>query len=109
MADSLYNRIQEAKDFLLAGFGEAPQAAVVCGSGLSGGMAQKRRMIRSFRFEEIPHFDRSTVPGHRGVITFGRLGTRPLLISEGRLHYYEGYPMAEVVFPVRVFASLGIE
>jgi purine-nucleoside phosphorylase len=105
---TLYDRIQERKTFLAA-FGEAPQVAVVFGSGLSGNMTQKLQGLKSFRFEEIPHFDRSTVPGHRGVITFGRLGTRPLLISEGRLHYYEGYPMSEVVFPVRVFASLGIE
>jgi purine-nucleoside phosphorylase len=109
MSQTFYERIQEAKDFLLSAFGESPKVAVVFGSGLSGGMTKTLQAPRSFRFEEIPHFDRSTVPGHRGALTFGRLGTTPLLISEGRLHYYEGYPMADVVFPVRVYASLGIE
>jgi purine-nucleoside phosphorylase len=109
MSLELYDRIQETKEFLLSAFGQAPQTAIVFGSGLSGEMTKKLERSRSFRFEEIPHFDRSTVPGHRGVLSFGHLGDLPVLISEGRLHYYEGYPMREVVFPVRVFASLGIK
>ncbi len=58
-------------------------------------------------YGEIPHFAASTVEGHRGELVFGRLAGRPAVVMNGRVHYYEGYTMRQVAFPVRVMQALG--
>jgi len=60
-------------------------------------------------YEEIPHFPASTVEGHAGELVFGRLGKKPLVAMKGRVHYYEGYTMKQVAFPVRVMRGLGAQ
>ncbi|MFO1518967.1 MAG: purine-nucleoside phosphorylase [bacterium] len=109
MSPSLYDRLQEAKDFLKNRLLYQPQIAVVFGSGLADAFLAKMEQRQTIRFEEIPHFKKSTVPGHGGALHCGVVRDYPVLVSEGRIHYYEGYTMREVVFPVRTYASLGLE
>ena len=86
---------------------EQPSLAVVLGSGLGklGDMIADPLVIP---YSEIPHFKASTAVGHKGNLIVGTLGGKTLLAMQGRFHYYEGYTMEEVTFPVRVFATLGI-
>lgn len=86
----------------------APQVGIVLGSGL-GALADSIETIGTLDYAEIPDFPRSTVPGHRGRFIYGRLGGKYVIAMEGRVHYYEGYPIRDVVLPVRVLCCLGIE
>ncbi|MBR1784642.1 MAG: purine-nucleoside phosphorylase [Bacteroidales bacterium] len=92
----------------LAGAGlPTPVAAIVLGSGL-GKLADAIENPLAMPYAEVPNFRRSTATGHKGNLIAGWLGGRPVLAMQGRFHYYEGYTMAEVTFPARVFARLGI-
>ena len=82
--------------------------AVILGSGL-GGFASKIEKTASLDYAEIPNFPVSTVEGHGGKLIFGHLAGKEIMVMQGRFHFYEGYPMQEVTFPVRVFKMLGIE
>lgn len=81
--------------------------AVICGSGL-GGLINKLTQAQVFDYSDIPHFPRSTVPGHAGRLVFGFLSGRACVMMQGRFHMYEGYPLSKVTFPVRVFCLLGV-
>lgn len=83
-----------------------PRAGVVLGSGL-GGAAESWKAEIEIPYEDLPHFPRSTAPGHRGRLVLGRLGGVPVAAMQGRCHLYEGYSAAQVVFPVRVMKLLG--
>lgn len=96
----LQQRLQEAGC-------EMPQVAIVLGSGL-GKLADSLEQPLTIPYSDIPHFKTSTAVGHKGNLIVGRLGGRSVLAMQGRFHYYEGYTMQEVTFPVRVFARLGI-
>jgi purine-nucleoside phosphorylase len=106
---SLFDKIQEAKQFLQARISIRPKLAIVFGSGLAGEFLTRAGFSAEIPFEEIPHFGKPTVAGHGGRLYAGLLKDVPLLVSDGRFHYYEGYSMAQVVFPIRVYASLGVE
>jgi len=82
--------------------------AVILGSGL-GGFAGKVEKTASLDYSEIPNFPVSTVEGHHGKLIFGKIGGKEILVMQGRFHFYEGYPMQDVTFPIRVFKMLGIE
>lgn len=86
----------------------APEIGIVLGSGL-GALADTIEPIGTLDYAEILDFPRSTVAGHRGRFIYGRLGGRYVIAMEGRVHYYEGYPIQEVVLPVRAMCALGIE
>lgn len=109
MNSSLHDRLQEARDFILSRVPAPPNAALVFGSNLAGEFLKRLEILKSFPFEEIPHFHSATVEGHGGVLHYGRLHGLSLIVADGRLHYYEGYPMSEVVFPVRAYACLGVK
>lgn len=81
--------------------------AIILGSGL-GDFAEELAEPVILPYAEIPHFPVSTVAGHAGRLVCGKLGEKKILAMQGRFHFYEGYPMEEVVFPVRVMAMLGI-
>ncbi len=98
----------ETADFIRGRFGKAPRVAVVLGSGL-GAFADELENAVSIPYDEIPHFVRSTVEGHAGRLVLGEIGGVPVAVQQGRFHYYEGYSMEQVIFPMRVFSRLGVE
>ncbi len=84
-----------------------PVCAIVLGSGL-GGLADEVTNATQIPFAEIPGWERSTAPGHAGELVVGTLSGKPVAVMKGRLHFYEGYDMAAVTFPIRVFGAWGI-
>lgn len=103
----LYKRIKESSSFIKKRVKGRPAFAVVLGSGL-GGLAKKIKVEARIPFEEIPNFPVSTLEGlHAGNFIVGELTGKTVVAMEGRVHYYEGYSMREVTFPVRVMRALG--
>jgi len=102
----LYDRIKEAKGFIRKETGFKAQIAVVLGSGL-GKLSQHMKEVARIPFGDIPHFPQSGVQGHAGELVLGTLGKKNVALMNGRVHYYEGYSMEEVTFPVRVLRALG--
>ncbi|XP_076983434.1 purine nucleoside phosphorylase [Tamandua tetradactyla] len=103
-----YEDYQHTAEWLLSHTKHRPQVAVICGSGL-GGLADTVTQAQSFNYSEIPNFPQSTVPGHVGRLVFGYLKDCPCVVMQGRFHYYEGYPLWKVTFPVRVFRLMGVD
>ncbi|MDR0823538.1 MAG: purine-nucleoside phosphorylase [Prevotella sp.] len=103
----MLQKIQETASFLRSKIDVIPDIAVILGTGL-GELAHEISDKKEIPYEEIPNFPVSTVEGHSGKLIFGQLGGKPVLAMQGRFHYYEGYTMREVTFPVRVFQALGI-
>ena len=85
-----------------------PAVAIVLGSGL-GRLADDVTAATRIPYADIPGWERSTAPGHSGELVVGTLGGKPVAVMRGRLHYYEGYDMAAIAFPVRVFKAWGID
>ena len=84
-----------------------PKIALVLGSGL-GAFADEFANATRIPYGKIPHFPRSTIQGHAGTLVVGKVGDVPVAAMQGRVHFYEGYPLKDVVFPMRVFGRLGI-
>lgn len=104
----LFDRIQETAAFLRTQISIRPRVGIILGSGL-GGLTDAVATEISIPYGRIPHFPRSTVEGHAGRLIFGILGGKPVVLMAGRFHYYEGYSLDEVTFPVRVMKALGAE
>ena len=104
----MYSKIQETAAWLRAIMPLQPTVAIVLGTGL-GRLAEEINVERAIAYEDIPNFPVSTVEGHSGRLIFGRLAGREILAMQGRFHFYEGYSMKEVTFPVRVMYELGIK
>jgi purine-nucleoside phosphorylase len=103
-----YDQVAEAAAFLSAGLGAlAPRVGIVLGSGL-GAAAEAVENPTIVPYSEIPHFPQSTVEGHSGRLVAGLLGGAPVIVMQGRVHYYEGYSPLEVTFPMRVLGMLGV-
>ena len=105
-ADFIEDKITEQQEGPGAG-GEKIETALVLGSGL-GGLADEIESPLKIEYADIPNFPAVTVPGHAGRIVCGQLEGKRVMVFQGRFHYYEGYPMEDVVLPVRVMALLGI-
>lgn len=103
-----YEQYKETADWLLANTEHRPLVAVVCGSGL-GNLADLLKEQVAFKYEDIPNFPNSTVPGHAGRLVFGNLNGKPCVCMQGRFHMYEGYPLWKVTFPIRVFHLIGVQ
>lgn len=101
-------KIQETAAWIKSHTTLRPTTAIVLGTGL-GRLAEEIEVIETFPYADIPNFPVSTVEGHSGCLIFGRLGGKEVLAMQGRFHYYEGYSMKEVTFPVRVMYELGIQ
>ncbi len=103
----MLQEINTTTDFLLSKIQVKPEIGIVLGSGL-GGLADKIEKTLSLSYSEIPNFPISTVEGHAGNLIFGQLGGKQVVAMQGRFHYYEGYGMDKVVFPIRVMKQVGI-
>lgn len=103
----MYAKIRETAAWLRERMPNAPSVAIVLGTGL-GQLAKRIDRTLSIPYSEIPNFPVSTVEGHSGELIFGRLGGKEVMAMEGRFHYYEGYTMQQVTFPVRIMSELGI-
>lgn len=102
-----FSRADDAAQFILERTSLHPHIAIVLGSGL-GGFADELQDATRIPYTEIPHFPQSTAIGHAGTLVIGKLKETPLAVMQGRVHLYEGYSPQEVVFPVRVFARMGV-
>ena len=98
----------ETADYIRARIGDVPDTAIVLGSGL-GVLAEELENKIVMNYKDIPHFPISTVPGHAGELIFGMLNYIPVLVMSGRFHYYEGYDINQVTFPIRAFSKLGVK
>lgn len=102
----LYDKIAEAKSHIAGRIARVPRVGLVLGTGL-GGMAESITTEAEIPYEDIPHFVKATGLGHDGTLIFGSLGGKDVVAMKGRIHYYEGYSMKEITFPVRVMRALG--
>ena len=105
-SDNLMYR--EAADYLASRIPGNPETAIILGSGL-GSLADQIESATVIPYAEIPHFMHSTAIGHKGNLIYGKLGGKEVLAMQGRFHYYEGYTMQQVTFPVRVMKLFGIQ
>ena len=104
----MLEKIKETAEFLKAQVAEMPKIAIILGSGL-GNLVDHMTDKKVIPYKNIPNFPVSTVAGHSGNFVFGKLGDKSVIVMQGRFHYYEGYDMKTVTFPVRVFKALGVE
>lgn len=103
----LYDQIQEAVSAIRQKTAFQPLTGIILGTGL-GKLADEVAAVAEIPYADIPHFARSTVHSHQGKLVFGHLAGHPVVVMAGRLHYYEGWTMQQVTFPVRVLKFLGI-
>jgi purine-nucleoside phosphorylase len=103
-----YDKITEATAFIRQRWNLAPKVSIILGSGL-GGISGALADAVTIPYDEIPHFARSTAHGHAGQLVCGLLAGIPVVVMEGRMHAYEGYPLQQITFPVRVLKRLGTE
>lgn len=102
------NNYAETAAYLAAHISGKPETAIILGSGL-GSLADKIENAEVIPYSEIPHFVRSTATGHKGNFICGTLGGKQVLAMQGRFHYYEGYSMEQVTYPIRIMKLLGIK
>ncbi len=104
----LYSRIAETAAFIKSLTECKPLIGIVLGTGL-GGLVKEITIEAEIPYEEIPHFPVSTVKGHAGKMIFGLLGNHKVMAMAGRFHYYEGYDMQQITFPIRVMKEMGVK
>lgn len=104
----MYAKIQETATWLKERISTKPETAIILGTGL-GRLADEIEVIERIPYNEIPNMPVSTVEGHSGCLLVGKLGGKDIIAMQGRFHFYEGYSMKEVTFPVRVMYELGIK
>ena len=102
-----FEQVQEAATYVRERIGEEPRIGIILGSGL-GGIAEVIEDKHVIPYGEIPHFVCSTAPGHKGQFVAGRFGGKPVICMQGRLHFYEGHALSDIIFPVRVMKLLGV-
>ena len=104
----MLEKIQETATFLRNKMHTFPETAIILGTGL-GSLVNDISDAYEINYQDIPHFPVSTVEGHSGKLIFGKLGNKDIMAMQGRFHFYEGYSMKEVTFPIRVMRELGIK
>lgn len=104
----MYEKIQETVKYLQEKGITKPDFGIVLGTGL-GGLVNIMEIAIKLSYHEIPNFPVSTVTGHSGTLIYGTLGNKTILAMQGRFHFYEGWEMDEVTFPIRVMKFLGVE
>ena len=103
----MLEQVNEAADYIRDKTSFAPTTGIILGTGL-GQLINKVKIEAQIAYADIPHFPVSTVESHSGHLIFGWLSEKPVVVMQGRFHYYEGYNMKQVTFPVRVLKKLGI-
>src|SRR5258707_5517435 len=104
----MYDQIQEATRAIQARWSGKPQIGIILGTGL-GALAEEIESPVKIAYEDIPHFPHSTVKSHAGRFVCGSLSGKSVVAMEGRFHFYEGYSLQQITFPVRVMKALGCE
>ncbi|MBN8679038.1 MAG: purine-nucleoside phosphorylase [Chitinophagales bacterium] len=104
----LYEQIQEAVAYIRRQTDFPARTAIVLGTGL-GNLTDDLRIVAEIAYPDIPHFARSTVQSHKGKLIFGYLAEHPVVVMAGRFHWYEGWSMEQVTFPIRVLKFLGVQ
>ncbi len=104
----LYDRVQSTVQWLEDRIPTVPEVALILGSGL-GALCEQFDEAISMDYREVPGFPVSAVEGHAGKLVYGKLADKPVIAMQGRVHYYEGWSLEELTFPVRVFGLMGIE
>ncbi|MBP9873690.1 MAG: purine-nucleoside phosphorylase, partial [Haliscomenobacter sp.] len=107
LANMLYDQLLESRRFIQSQTDFPPEFGIILGTGLSG-LAKEIDRVATLQYGDIPHFPVSTVESHQGELVFGYLAGRRVVAMAGRFHYYEGYSLEQVTFPVRVLRMLGI-
>ena len=103
----MWEKVQETVDYILEKTNFIPEYGVILGSGL-GSFTDDIEIQFTLQYADIPNFPISTVEGHKGALVFGTIGSKKVVAMQGRFHYYEGYDMKQVTFPVRVMKRLGV-
>ncbi len=103
----MLEKIKETAEYIKAHVSNIPKTAIILGTGL-GELVNHITDKQEIPYKEIPNFPISTVEGHSGKLIFGQLGNKRIMAMQGRFHFYEGYSMQQVTFPVRVMKALGI-
>lgn len=103
----MWEQVQETVNYIKVKTGFTPEYGVILGSGL-GSFTQDIQIEFTLPYNEIPNFPVSTVQGHKGALVFGTIGSKKVVAMQGRFHFYEGYDMKQVTFPVRVMKYLGV-
>ncbi|MFM6947223.1 MAG: purine-nucleoside phosphorylase [Flavobacteriales bacterium] len=104
----MLTQIKESTAYIKSKTAIEPSIGIILGTGL-GGLVKEIEIIDEISYEAIPHFPVSTVESHSGKLIFGRIGGKNVVAMQGRFHYYEGYSLQQVTFPVRVMKMLGIQ
>jgi purine-nucleoside phosphorylase len=104
----MWEQVQETVSYIKERINLTPEYGVILGSGL-GSFTDEMKVEYTLPYNEIPNFPVSTVEGHKGALVFGTIGEKKVVAMQGRFHFYEGYSMTEVTFPVRVMKFLGVE
>lgn len=105
--DAYRQQIAEAYDFITGKITTSPQVGIILGTGL-GGLVKEIDISLEIPYQTIPHFPVSTVESHEGKLIFGELGGKQVMAMQGRFHYYEGYTMQQITFPIRIMKKMGI-
>lgn len=108
MEMTMIEQIEATAAYIRSKVGEMPDTAVILGTGL-GDLVNKIEITSQLDYKDIPNFPVSTVEGHSGKLIFGNLAGKYIMAMQGRFHYYEGYDMKQVTFPVRVMKALGVK
>jgi len=106
--NNLLQKISETVAYLSPKTSLKSEAGIILGSGL-GGLVSKIDVETTIPYNTIPNFSTTTVLGHKGNLIFGKLSGKPVIVMQGRFHYYEGYSMQQVTFPLRVMKALGVK
>ncbi len=106
--EKILEQLNEASQYIASSIQAKPQIGIILGTGL-GDLVEKIEWKKIIDYKAIPHFPVSTVAGHAGRLIYGILSGKEILVMQGRVHYYEGYSLPQVTFPVRVMKKLGIK
>ncbi len=106
---TILEKIEESKQAILKKFGKInPKIGIVLGTGLNL-ISDKINDKKFIKYKDIPHFPQPTTPTHKDILSYGTISNKEVVVIEGRFHFYEGYSLSEVTFPIRIMKALGVD